>query len=182
MMPITDSAIDLSRDSASTRPCPVLPRGILRTQGTTTRLFRSGRGFGSKACKNGHHQRSTTDHDYLPLQRHRMLHRETLRLRTYCTSAAISRGHRNEESLVIESASLLETAGRLARMAPGVLRCIARMHNKFYRLPCLSLIHPSGSGSRPAVGPKVSHGVDKADPSAASAMADFVLSHKLLTP
>ena len=42
---------------------------------------------------------------------------------------------------------------------------IARMHNKFYRLPRLSLIHPSGLGSRPAVRLKVSHGVDKADPS-----------------
>jgi hypothetical protein len=59
---------------------------------------------------------------------------------------------------------------------------IARMHNRLHRLARLYLIHPSWSGPRLALWAKVLLGVDKAGPSAASAMAKLVLSDKRLTP
>ena len=48
--------------------CPTC--ALLQPQGMTTRLFRSSPSFGSKVCNKGHHQRSTTDRDYLPAQCH----------------------------------------------------------------------------------------------------------------
>jgi hypothetical protein len=78
--------------------------------------------------------------------------------------------------VVIESASLLQTAERLTRIGRSLVRVerIDRMHNKLHRVARFSLIHPSKSGHS-----QLGKGLTwcyKAGPSSASAMAKVVLS------